>query len=332
MSGLVAEDIDVALGEGRSLVVSRLQVADGEHLVLFGPNGAGKSTLLRLIAGTLEGGPAIPSAYLPQRPILFRGKAGWNLRLGLGPEDANRSIELAHDFGIKDVLDRSARTLSGGERQRLVLARTLARPEQVVLLDEPLAALDARDRGSVAATIKRELRGRTAIVVTHDREEAAMLGRRMAVLVDGRILQIGALEEVFSLPTDDRVAAAVGIANVLRGEVIQTEGALSAIRSGPVEVWGVGDVAPGTKATAMFGAEAVTVFAGSEPTSGSARNTFSGTVMEVRSAGRLVELVVDCGIPIAALVTPGSLEALGVAARTDVVLTLKATAVRVVAT
>jgi molybdopterin-binding protein len=250
----------------------------------------------------------------------------------LGPEDANRAIELAHDFGIEDVLDRSARTLSGGERQRLALARALARPEQVVLLDEPLAALDARDRGSVAATIKRELRGRTAIVVTHDREEAAMLGERMAVLVDGRILQIGALEEVFSLPTDDRVAAAVGIANVLRGEVIQTEGALSAIRSGPVEVWGVGDVAPGTKATAMFGAEAVTVFAGSEPASGSARNTFSGTVMEVRSAGRLVELVVDCGTSIAALVTPGSLEALGVAAKTDVVLTLKATAVRVVAT
>ena len=97
-----------------------------------------------------------------------------------------------------------ARGLSGGERQRLALARTLARPESVVLLDEPLSAIDARDRPMVAASILSALDGRTAMIVTHDRNEAAMLGDQMAVLVAGRVHQVGPVGDVLRLPADGR--------------------------------------------------------------------------------------------------------------------------------
>ena len=323
------------LGADATLYVDRLTLDRGERLVVFGPNGAGKSTLLRTLAGTaaVRGGGRVevaPSSYLPQRPYLFRGTAGWNLTLGLPPEAEARATELAWRFGVGRLLGRAARSLSGGERQRVALARVLARPESLVLLDEPLAPFDARDRMQAARQIVGAIGSRAAVVVTHDHDEAAVLGDRMAVLLEGRVIQTGSIEEVFTMPADDRVAGVVGLGNVLDGDVTAVDGSLVSTRVGPIEVWGVGEVGSGDHVRVLFGAEAVTLYAGDAPAGGSARNVWSGRIAEVRPAGRLVEVLVDVGPTVAALITPGSLEALEVQPGRGVTLAVKATAVRVV--
>ncbi len=324
------------LGDGRRLAVEALDVAAGERVVLYGPNGAGKSTLLRMLAGTVSPAPAArweapAAAYLPQRPYLFRGGAGWNLRLGLEPAAARRAEELAGRLGVGGLADRSARTLSGGERQRLALARVLARPEPLVLLDEPLAPLDARDRMAVARTVVDAIGDRAAVVVTHDHDEAAILGDRVAVMVGGAVRQVGTAGEVFALPADDEVAAVVGVGNAIGGVLGASDGGLAALRAGGLEIWGLGGGEKGGAGVALFGAEAVTVYAGARDDAGSARNAWPGRVAEVRPAGRLVEVLVDAGVRVAALVTPGSLEALGLEPGAAVTVAVKATAVRIVA-
>jgi molybdate transport system ATP-binding protein len=327
---LTAEDL-VYPADGSIISVSRLTVEPGERLVIFGPNGAGKSTLLRVLAGILPGGPGLRVAYQPQHSHVFRGSAGWNLSLGLDTEQTVWARALADRFGLDpEVYLGSGRGLSGGERQRLSLARTLARPEPYVLLDEPLAALDAADRMDVAAALVGSLAGKGAVIVTHDREEAAVLGERVAVMIDGTIVQVGPVPEVFSLPVDDRVARVVGIANVLDGVAGPAEGPLGSVQVGPVHVWGIGDVAEGEPARVLFGAEAVTLFPGHDAAAGSARNRWPGRIADLREMGRLVEVIVEAGASIAALITPGSREALHLAPGSPVTLTVKATAVRVI--
>ncbi|HSR44684.1 MAG TPA: ATP-binding cassette domain-containing protein [Acidimicrobiia bacterium] len=315
--------------DGSVVSVEGLEVRQGDRLVVFGPNGSGKSTLLRLMAGTLPGGPALDSTYLPQHPYLFRGSAGFNMGLGLTAEEAVRARHLADRIGVGDLLGFEASSLSGGEAQRLTIARVLARRRPWVLLDEPLSAQDERDRFEVAALIIGEIGDRGAVIITHDRQEAAFLGNRMAVLVGGRVLQEGPVGEVFSLPAGDEVAAAVGIGNVIDGEAVDTDGPLASLRAGEMTIWGVGDVEPGRTARAVFGAEAVTLFRGRDGAAGSARNRWIGTVTEFRDLGRLVEVVIDAGSRVVALVTPGSQEVLQLGPGADVTLTVKATAVRV---
>jgi molybdopterin-binding protein len=308
--------------------VHSFRVHHGERLVLFGPNGAGKSTLLRVLAGTLGHQATRSSAYLPQSPWMFRGWAGDNLGLGLDAEGSARARLIVDELGIAD-LAVPARQLSGGEAQRVALARVLARPEPIVLLDEPLAPIDLRDRARIAAVVSRWIGERTAVIVTHDRDNAAILGDAMAVMIDGHIVQRGPVADVFAQPVNEQVADVVGLSNVIVGDVSgRTEG-MVAIDAGDLTVWGISGEDGVGPARAMFGAETVTILpAGSEV--GSARNRWSGSVKAVRPLGRLLEVVVDAGHPVVALVTPGAAEALDLTIGSDVVISVKATAVRVV--
>jgi len=328
MTVLTLEGID--LGEGR-LQVDRLEFSEGRKTIVFGPNGAGKTTLLRLVAGTLRGGRAAAAAYLPQRPFAFRGSAQHNLALGLDDQATATAGKIAARLGVDRLLAQPAATLSGGERQRLALAATLARPEPAVLLDEPLAAIDARDRSDVAAVVSAAIGGRTAVVVTHDVETAVALGDEIIVLVDGRVRQRGQVAEVLSLPADETVAGVLGVSNLIVGSVTDADDSLVAVAGGPMKVWGIGSVEKGGAAAAMFSAEAVTVFAGDIEGAGSARNLWAGVVVEVRPLGRLLEVVVDAGQRVVAVLTPGSVDALDLSAGSAVSLAVKATAVRVVA-
>lgn len=307
--------------------VDRLVLERGDGLVLFGPNGAGKSTLLRLLAGTLPGGPRLDVAYLPQRPHLFRGRARRSLLLDLDPEERRRAEALSEQLGVADRLDAPAGDLSGGERQRLALARVLAIDAPVVLLDEPLAPLDLRDRDRAARVVTDAVGERFGIIVSHDRDTVPALGTRMAVVIAGRIRQHGPIGEVLSTPIDEDVAAVVGVGNAIGGVVERRRDPMVRVRTSAGLLRAVGLHDPGTMVTVVFGAETVAVHKG-DATATSARNRLLGEVTALRPLGRLVEVVVDCGVPVVALVTPGAVDALGLEVGDEVQLSVKATAAR----
>lgn len=310
------------------LDVEGLDLAEGRRTVVIGPNGAGKTTLLRLLAGTLPGGPGWECAYLPQTPHLFRGGTGWNLGLGLDAEQSSRAAQLAARLGMEGRLSAPAAVLSGGERQRIALSRVLARPEGWVLLDEPLAPIDAEDRAAVAKLIAEGVGERGAVIVTHDLETAAALGVHMAVLVEGRVRQQGPLGEVLSRPVDSRVASVVGVSNLWEGVGAARRGSFAAAAVGAVQVWGVGDIEIGAPCRALFRGESVAML-GSGQGAGSVRNRWAGRVSEVRQGGRWVELEVDVGgVELTAVITPGAMDEMGLEVGSPVVTAVKASAVR----
>jgi molybdate transport system ATP-binding protein len=320
---------------GRQVVaVATLPVATGERLVVFGPNGAGKSSLLRLAAGVIGDRDGSQIAYMPQRPYMFRGSGRRNLLMGLRGGESNRAEVLAKQLGMANLLGTPADRLSGGERQRLALARTLASERPIVALDEPLAAIDVRDRESVIAVVGDAIGDRTAIVVTHDRDVAVAFADRVAVMVDGEIRQSGPPQEVFLDPQNEDVAGVVGHHNVLRGTVVKSEGPLVQASSSGLMVWALGEQPAGADVRVIFGAEAVTLHsvggAGAAGLQDSARNHWLGSVRSIVEVGRLVEVIVDVGQPVAAMITAGSMDGMGIKVDDKVALSVKATAARAV--
>lgn len=318
---------------GRAVVaVAKLRVEAGERVVVFGPNGAGKSTLLRLIAGMLGERPGDDVAYLPQRPYMFRGSGRRNLLMGLAGEESNRAEVLAKRLGVSNLLGTPAARLSGGERQRLALARTLASDRSLLALDEPLAAIGAKDRDAVIAVSGDAIGDRAALVVTHDRDIAVAFADRVALMVDGRIRQLGSPQDVFLDPSNEDVADLLGHQNVLVGTVVKGEGPLVQVSCSGLMVWALGHQAAGSEVRVVFGADAVTLHSVSSAavTEGqdSARNHWLGSVGTIGEVGRLIEVVVNVGQPVAALITEGSMAGMGIALDDKVALSVKATAAR----
>jgi len=219
-----------------------LEVADGEFFVLLGPSGSGKSTVLRLIAGLTEidqGNVRLHgrdvTRLAPQRRgvglvfqhyALFRHMSvAENIEFALrirrvAPQERRRRREELLDLvGLSGLGGRSPRQLSGGQQQRVALARALARQPEVLLLDEPFGALDARIRTELRRTIRaiqRELKI-TTIFVTHDQEEAFELADRLGVMNFGRLLEIGPPQELYLRPQTEFVATFLGTANLMVG-------------------------------------------------------------------------------------------------------------------
>lgn len=233
-----------------------LTVADGELLVLLGPSGAGKSTVLRLLAGLEEptrGTMAINGvvvndlspkdrdlALVLQHPALLphltaRANLGFGLKLRRFPpaEIAARTLAAADRLHLRDCLDRLPRALSGGERQRVAIARALVRQPRVLLLDEPLAHLDAALRRQLRGELARlhHQLGTTMIYVTHDQAEAMTLADRIAVLRAGTLQQVGAPLEIYQRPANVFVAGFLGSPpmNLIPGRLGARHGALDFI-------------------------------------------------------------------------------------------------------
>lgn len=319
--------VDIRVPDDGSIVdVSGLSLGDGEVTVVFGPNGAGKTTLLRALAGIGGGQPLLDSAYLQQRPYLFRGLAGWNMGLGLDSEESAWAAQMAVSLGVDGTLARPAHLLSGGEVQRVALARTLASRRPWLLLDEPLASVDRADRQTVLGHVAAALHGRSAVVVSHDLEVAVALGDKIVVLEGGKVLQHGALQDVLRAPASVDVARVLGVQNVIPGTAESSEG-LSTLKTPAIDVVGTGTV--DGSARAIFPGEAVTVSVGS-PQPGSARNSWRGSVVELKPIGSLIEVVVDIGHPIVAVVTPGAMGELDLSPGAEVSVAVKATAVVVI--
>ncbi len=226
---LVVDSVVVRLGGKPVLSEASLSVADGEIVAVLGPSGSGKTTLLRAIAGLVEieagdirwDGESVLPIPTHQRGfgLMFQGYALFphmtvaeNVAFGLrmtGHQDVEAEVEEALSWvGLDGFGYRSIDSLSGGEKQRVALARTLAPRPRLVMLDEPLGALDRNLRARLMVETRRilEERGVTGIVVTHDREEATAMSDRLALMRDGTIVQTGTLDQILKAPADGWVA------------------------------------------------------------------------------------------------------------------------------
>ena len=238
---LEIRDATVRYGDTAAVDHVSLDLAAGRVLAVLGPSGCGKSTLLRAIAGLeplSSGSIAWGGTDLGGTPTHKRGFAlmfqdgqlfahltvarnvAYALRLRRTPSArvATRVRELLDLVGLAGYDDRLPGTLSGGERQRVALARALAVEPRLILLDEPLSALDATLRERLAGDLRDILHtaGTTALLVTHDHEEAFALADRLAVMRSGRVVQSGAIDEVWREPVDEETALFLGYARVLR--------------------------------------------------------------------------------------------------------------------
>jgi multiple sugar transport system ATP-binding protein len=236
MSGIVVDRVSKTFPNGFSAVRElSLTIEDGEFIVLVGASGCGKTTLLRLIAGLEEasaGTISIGDKDVTDKPprqrdvaMVFQSYALYphmNVRQNLGyglkvrrirKNEARRRVEeVAELLGLEELLDRRPAQLSGGQRQRVAMGRAIVREPKAFLMDEPLSNLDAKLRVGMRASLS-ELHARlgvTTVYVTHDQVEAMTLGQRVAVMRDGRILQIDRPQKLYEAPQDLFVAAFIG--------------------------------------------------------------------------------------------------------------------------
>jgi ABC-type Fe3+/spermidine/putrescine transport system ATPase subunit len=241
-SGLLTRGLATRAGSFELLGVD-LEVAADRVLVVLGPSGAGKTMLLHTIAGfrqatageVLLNGRDLSRLVPEQRRIGFvfqdaalfphlSARENVNFALRARKETRpDRVDELMERFGIRGLAERFPRSLSGGERQRVALARALASEPDLLLLDEPLSALDQPTREELRAVMEELLRGLgiPAIHVTHDRDEAFSLADDLVVIVDGKVRQTGEAHQVAAKPVDSIVARLLGWAELGRGEVIR---------------------------------------------------------------------------------------------------------------
>ena len=328
--------------------------------VLFGPSGSGKTTVLRALAGldrpdagrvTFGESTWLDTAagvFVPPQArgvgLLFQDYAlfphltvaanlGYGLhRLGRA-EREGRVLALAARLGLGELLGRRPGELSGGQRQRVALARALAPSPRLLLLDEPLSALDAPTREVLRGELRGllEAAGVPAVVVTHDRTEALALGDRLAVLAEGGIRQVGPVHEVFSNPADVEVARVVGTENVFPARLVRRQEGLVVLRTaGDLQLVAVDPGGLEDEAYACLRAEEVVLEPGGDGHDSSATNRLPGVVASRREEGALVRLTVDCGVKLVALVTRASAERLGLAPGARVTAAVKAPSIRVV--
>ena len=335
------------------LQLEALEARPGEVLAIIGPNGSGKSTLLRIMgwlerpeAGRVcwQGRAVEPADVLEvrrriavvfQQPLLAAMSVADNVALGLrfrGVPARARRDRISHwleRFGIAALADRRATTLSGGEAQRVALARALVLEPELLLLDEPFSGLDAPAREGLIPELAAVLHGDrvSTVLVTHDRGEAQALGDRVAVLIGGRLRQVDETAVVFRAPVSEDVARFVGVETIVAGAVTAAgAGTVTVEVAGrPLEI--AAAAAPGDRVRVAIRPEDVTLMLPDEhPVASSARNQLPGRILQVRASTPHVHVVVDCGFPLVAAVTPRSVDELGLIPGAAVTAVFKATA------
>src|SRR6185503_8934451 len=299
------------------------RIAAGEIVVLLGPSGCGKTTTLRCIAGlehptggTISiGGDTVAAPesglHVPPRlrniGMVFQSYAVWPhmtvtqnvnypLRHRKVPRDeaARQVARVLELVGLTEYAQRPVTQLSGGQMQRVALARALVYNPRILLLDEPLSNLDAKLRLRLRDELRRILKqtGMTGLYVTHDQSEAVVLGDRIGVMKDGKLLQMAPPAEIYNRPADPFVANFTGASNVLLGKVLARSGDKATIdlgAAGRIEAWTPQPLSVGDKARVALRAENVRL-----GESGPA-NVFSGRVLERRYQGMQTVYDVDVG-------------------------------------
>jgi molybdopterin-binding protein len=342
------ENISKDLGEFFLKDVS-LSIEDGDYFMMLGPTGAGKTILLETMAGIYR--PDKGRIFMKGREItglpprerhigmvyqdymLFPHlTVGENITFGLKskklPKDRARhkAGELTELLGISHLLHRYPGTLSGGEQQRTAIARALIVEPEVLLLDEPLSALDSETKAKLRDELRRlhALTNITIVHVTHSFDEAFLLGSQMAIMNKGNIIQVGEPVSVFSRPNSKFVAEFLGIRNLYRGESTAQNG-LSIIRINNTEI---ASIVPKT-GSVYASIRCENILVSLQPVESSARNSFRGEIKEIRDEGTLVRITVDMGIPVTAAITRRSFNDMELRKEMSVYLTFKAADVHV---
>ena len=334
-----------------------LEAGDGRVMVLFGPSGSGKTTILRCLAGLdrpqegfIRFGDEVwfdaaaginrpPQqrrlAYVSQDYGLFPHlTVEQNIRFGMDASAANardRIETILRTVHLEGMAGRFPAQLSGGERQRVALARALARDPRLILLDEPLAALDLPLRDPMRRELRQFLRSIDvlSVVVTHDRVDALTLGDRMAVLSGGYIRQVGPVPDVFSRPVDLAVAESVGVETVVPGDIVERTNGLATVRVGASHVLAAETGAVSRSVFVCIRAEDV-MLERSHREDMSARNQWGGRVTAIQPEGGVVRVTVDCGFSLSSLITRPACDELRLVEGSSITAVVKATAVHLI--
>jgi molybdopterin-binding protein len=243
------------------------------------------------------------------------------------PEQKQKELlmKMADFLGISHLLSRYPPTLSGGEQQRTALARALVVEPEILLLDEPLSALDNQSKKKMQQELHRihkELK-KTILHITHDMEEALSLGDKIGIMEQGRIIQVGPPQEVFQKPVNQFVAEFIGHDNIFRGRIDEKEGRKVVLVEGVEFYVAGGNLPAGEEGFLLLPAEGIIL--SPTPIKSSARNCFSGTVSTVEKRGFISIVTLDIGIPIVAKITTSSVEEMGITAGGKLFATFKAT-------
>jgi molybdate transport system ATP-binding protein len=342
-------DLKVDLGE---FVLQRINidVREGEYFIILGPTGAGKTVLLEAIAGlhpVLEGKIWVKGREVTRlRPekrgigIVYQDQVLFphlsvaeNIAFGLksmkcpGKHIKPRVNSISELVGINHLLHRRPDTLSGGEKQKTALARALVTEPVVLLLDEPLSALDQSTRENMQrelAELHRRLKV-TMIHVTHDFEEAVTLGERVAVINEGQIAQVGTPEEVLRRPNSEFVARFALSRNIFSGIADDAGDGYVTVRIGGTELMGITDL----RGAVHLSLRPEDILISNEALQSTARNSFEGTVTEVVDRGAVMHVTVSVPPDFVCLVTRQAFEELKLRKGVRVWITFKASAIHI---
>ena len=297
-----------------------LEIADGEYFVLLGPSGGGKTTLLRSIggfirpdSGTVEiKGKNVDNLPPDKRPtsMVFQGFAlfphmtvneniGYGLKLRSIDKDiiSEKVTKMMDLVGLSGLSDRKPHELSGGQQQRVQLARALILENDVLLLDEPLSALDAQLRKDMCIELKRLQKtvGISFVHVTHNQEEAMSVADRIAIIADGEMVEQGTPKEIYSNPKKKFTAEFIGEKNILNGVVIDFSKSkiLVNIEKDEIEVANNNyAISKNQKISLSIKSESIEITKGSVNKSKGAKNSISGKVTEITFLGQFIRYLV----------------------------------------
>jgi tungstate transport system ATP-binding protein len=335
-----------------------LKIDKGEAFALIGPTGAGKTTLLRLI--DLLDAPASGKIYFDginvtessrirletrrrmafvlQKPLLFNASVYDNIAYGLKWR-GDRGDNINNHQKIDNILEmvdltsfrkRNARTLSGGEAQRVAIARAIVSEPAVLLLDEPTANLDPVSISKIEEVITNitSRHSTTIVMATHDMSQGQRLAGRVAVLLNGEIIQTGNWKEIYRSPQNQKIAGLVGTENIINGMITTNTGQVVTIKARERVIEAISDYPEGEAVSALIRPEDITLAL--TQVSSSARNSFSGVITRIATFGPLSRIEMDCGFRLVALVTRKSAEEMNLERGKIIYASFKATAVHVI--
>jgi len=332
MNPLLRADFSKKFSGGPVIQAEALEINSAGVTVLFGPSGSGKTTILRCLAGleipdtgeiffgtetwSANGKNHVPPkdrriGFVPQDYALFphltvAGNIAYGLRGRTAGEKKSRVAELSSWLGLDGLDARLPATLSGGQQQRVALARAVAHHPKLLLLDEPLSALDTPTRNRLRGELRALLvqLAIPTVFVTHDRLEALSLGDNLVVLDEGRIIQCGSVQDVFSRPADLTVAGIVAVETVQPGQVIEIEEGLATVLVGSARLAAMAaDLPAGTKEVFVCIRGEDVILSNDQELHSSPRNRLPATVRALISEGPLIRIELDCGFPLTAVLT-----------------------------